>query len=130
MESIQELERRINQLKLSTARSVNNLQTEVDRLRKITIAESSKEVWVENDTGSVTGTVIINKPATISSDFIIHKDRYGNEILPGNKVKFLSSGAFDSTEGIVKSADKTWIRSIDYKGRVIKRAPRNLRVVI
>ena len=123
------LEYEISQLKISTTRSISALETKLERLRRRATATSARKAGASDDTGLVTGTVIINRPATVSSNFIIHQDRYGNEVLPGSKVKFLTTGAFDSTEGIVQSSDDKWIRSTDYKGRTIKRAPRNLKVL-
>lgn len=57
------------------------------------------------------------------------RDRKHRIIRVGDKVRFLSTGKFNSTEGIVKSIGKAFVFSIDSQKRRISRAPHNLLVI-
>ena len=76
-----------------------------------------------------TGTIIINTSPIDPINFVIHQDKHGVEIRLGSKVKFLTKGKYNSTEGVVVHSDSVWVRSRDHEGRLIKRSPRNLKVL-
>ena len=57
------------------------------------------------------------------------RDRDGTVIRIGDRVAFLTRGAFDSTEGIVISANRLWVTARDSDRVPIKRSPRNVRVL-
>ena len=127
---IHEIAQQIQQLKIDTAERIRKLEVRIERVRSRVPNVPGVICSGSPPPGVTSGTVIVHAPTEEDAiNFIIHQDRTGKEIHIGSKVKFLSSGAFDSTEGIVESSDHTWVKSRDYKGRLIKRVPRNLRVI-
>ena len=58
------------------------------------------------------------------------KDRYGNLIVLGDRVKFLTTGLYRSTEGIVTKINKSRITAKDHRGIPISRSPHNVAVVL
>lgn len=57
------------------------------------------------------------------------KDRHGNLIVLGDRVRFLTKGLYRSTEGIVSKINKTRITAKDNKGILISRSPYNVEVI-
>ena len=59
-----------------------------------------------------------------------HKDKRKRNIYIGDKVRFLTSGKFTSTEGVVSGYTKSRVTSIDKKNNEIHRAPHNLMLIL
>jgi hypothetical protein len=57
------------------------------------------------------------------------RDRFEKIIVPGDKVRFLTSGLFKSTEGIVTKIGKARITARDSSGFLINRSPNNVEVI-
>ena len=59
------------------------------------------------------------------------KDRDGTPIRIGDRVRFLTKGAYSSTEGIVNRFSRNFVRvfALDSDGFEIPRAPKNVRVI-
>ena len=127
-DEIDNLIREIKYIKITTAQSIQRLEGKIQDLCRRSTRQPKGSVSRNQGEGVSTGTVIINS-SNKAVNFIVHQDKFGSEIHFGTKVKFLSKGKYDSTEGIVLSSDSVWVRSRDFKGRLIKRAPRNLKVL-
>jgi len=56
-------------------------------------------------------------------------DRYGTEVVVGCRVRFLTVGKYDSTEGIVIRLQNTCVVTKDSQDRTIARAYHNVRVL-
>ena len=126
-EEIDNLIREIQKVKITTANNIRRLEEKVLEIKSSRSRRPRRSVDRAQEDAVTTGTVIINVPR--DTQFIIHQDRYGREIHIGSKVKFLSKGKFDSTEGYAILSDSTWVKSRDNKGRLIKRTPKNLQVI-
>ena len=113
-EEINAIIREIQELKISTSRRIDNLE------RKIFNLKGEGKKLLRNSHPSTA------KPRYGS--FIVHVDRDGTEIGFGDTVYFLTRGKYDSTEGIVNSSNVDRVFSKDYCGRLIARAPNNLRI--
>ena len=59
-----------------------------------------------------------------------HMDKYKRKIFIGDKVKFLTSGKFSSTEGVVSGYTKSRVTATDKKNNEIPRAPHNLLLIL
>ena len=58
-----------------------------------------------------------------------HKDKHKRKIYIGDKVKFLTSGKYLSTEGVVSGYTKYRVTAIDSKKNEIPREPHNLLII-
>ena len=56
-------------------------------------------------------------------------DRYGTEIVIGCQVRFLTTGKYDSTEGVVIRLKNTRVVTKDPQDRTIARAYHNVRIL-
>ena len=128
-EEIEILINEIEQFKITTANNIRNLEKRVLEFNSSCRRKSRTSASRTRENVVTTGTVIINTSFSRDATFIIHQDKFGKEIHRGDKVKFLTIGKYDSTEGFVVSFDSMWVMSRDYKGRLIKRTPNNLQVV-
>ena len=118
----------IQYIKITTAQSIQRLEGKIQDLRRRSTRQPKGSVSRNQGEGASTGTVIINS-SNKAVNTIVHQVKLGSEIHFGTKVIFLSKGKYDSTEDILVSTDSVWVRSRDFKGRLIKRAPRNLQVL-
>ena len=128
-EEIEILINEIEQFKITTANNIRNLEKRVLEVKSSRRRKSRRSASRTRENVVTTGTVIINTSFSRDATFIIHQDKFGKETHRGDKVKFLTIGKYDSTEGFVVSFDYVWVMSRDYKGRLIKRTPKNLQVV-
>ena len=106
---IEELLREINILKISTTQKIVVIEKRISCLRDNELSVTPVKTVPRHSTG--------------------HKDRNGSEIYIGDKVKFVTSGKYDSSQGTVSGYSKKRVLSTDYKGREIPRAPHNILVV-
>ena len=125
-DEINKLAAEIKNIKITTSREIKRLEEEIQVLRRSTRRTS---VSRDSQANVQTGTIIINTSPIDPTNFVIHQDKYGVEIHLGSKVKFLTKGKYNSAEGVVVHSDTVWVRSRDHEGRLIKRSPRNLKVL-
>ena len=114
-------ERLIAHIDQLTAR-IQRLELNIERLRE------------RSDTSNITSTDSItdNNHSALSRSLKskrIVKDCNNTIIEVGDRVEFLTSGKYSSTEGIVKTIGKTFVFAIDSDKRSIARAPHNLKIV-
>ena len=62
--------------------------------------------------------------------FTGHTDSCRKKIFIGDRVKFLTSGKFDSTEGHVSGYTRSRIFATDYLNREIPRAAKNVKIIL
>ena len=112
---------------------IRELREEIDRLRLaannierlLTIAEQNIE--------AVDTQVPINRrTATYPFTHPVVRDIDGREILIGDRVEFVTRGAYSSTSGIVYKVTPSGTRVMvrDHLRRPISRAPHNLRILL
>jgi len=115
---------------------MSDIESEIDKLRrqvrdlelntksKIGVLSRKIEVLDRKNNGRDTVT-----PATAAQrHFTGHLDIDKRRIYIGDTIEFITSGRYDSTEGVVSGFTKIQVVSEDYKKREIKRAPHNVRV--
>jgi len=59
----------------------------------------------------------------------VHKDRDGNDINIGDRVRFLTRGVIKTSEGTVKSFGRRFVISISKEGFEISRLAKNLKII-
>ena len=107
---IDKLRTQIRDLELATKNNIRVLYKKIETLD------------LDNESNTVT-------PASAElRHFTGHLDRNKTKIYLGDTIKFITSGRYDSTQGIVSGYTKIQVVSEDYKNREIKRAPHNVRV--
>ena len=57
------------------------------------------------------------------------KDRHGNILVLGDRVRFLTKGLYAATEGIITKVGKSRITARDNYGALINRAPKNVEII-
>ena len=106
---IDSLCREITDLQVSTNKKISALKQEVYELKRRRSTVTPAKAELRHSTG--------------------HVDRYNNRICIGDTVEFLTSGRYDSKQGLVSGYTKDKVIATDYKEREIKRAAHNVRVV-
>ena len=101
----------IQELEIATRCEISVLQSKVNKLSTRT-----------RSTNTVT-------PASAESrHYTGQVDRDQHKIFIGDTVDFLTTGRFDSSQGVVSGYTTTHVIATDYKNREIKRASHNVRV--
>ena len=113
-DEIKNLQRELEDLKISTGKKIASLEIKINRLR---LGEDLRSLFATHHT---------HFTATPAGS---HRDRNSNVIYIGCVVRFLTKGRFDSTEGVVTEYNKSRVIAEDYKERPIEIASRNVRVI-
>ena len=113
----------------SLKQELQRLEITSQNLRKLISDLKEQEQSSSGDT-SATDRVRRDKSSDIRSGTPTVRDRYGNIILIGSTVDFLTKGKIPLSSGVVQRFSKNYERvfAIDNLGREIARAPSNLHV--
>jgi len=106
---IKKLEKALHDLKISQQKHFLLLENKIFELRARQLKPNT-----------------VTRGETRQRHFTGHVDRQKRRIHLGDHVEFITSGRYDSTEGIVNGFTSTRVYSTDYKNREIPRAPNNL----
>ena len=109
-EQIEDIIKEIGVLKISnqrTVRRIKELETKAHELQTVQVTQgvSSPRHW--------TG----------------HRDKHKRKIYIGDTVKYLTSGKYSSTQGVVSGFSKSRVTSTDDNNNEIPRAPHNLLLI-
>ena len=107
---IEKLRKEINRLKITTAKKISILDT------KLTQLETEKQA-------------LVTPGSPAPRHFTGHFDRFGKKVYVGDRVGFLTTGKFDSSEGHVSGYTRTRIFATDYCNREIPRASKNVKII-
>ena len=108
---------------------IRELREELDRLR---LAANNIERLLNIVEQNIEAEPINRRPATYPFTHPVVRDIDGREILIGDRVEFVTRGAYSSTSGTVYKVTPSGTRVTvrDHLRRPISRAPHNLRIIL